>query len=383
MKADQKMRQARTELILRHPFFGALALRLALKEDTTIDTAGTDGKTLAYNPKFIDGLTVTQATGLVAHEVLHVANGHPWRRDGRDMETWNAACDFAINGILKAAGFYLPEDGFHDPAFDGQSAEAIYTRIKQDKQPDDGQQGQQGQNPGQDGQGKGQQGKGWGDVMDDLTPEAAQNESENKIATLQAAAAAKAAGKLPAGLERLIDEIKHPAIDWKAALRRFVQQTAAADYTWQTPNSRYLASGLYLPALKSEQMRPLVVGVDTSGSVGAEELATFGAEIQGIMQDCRPEALTVVYCDAAVNRVEDFAPDDEIKLSPCGGGGTCFAPVFAEVEERNLMPACLVYLTDMENYDKPVAPDYPVLWVNVGRRGRQAPFGEIIDFPQN
>ena len=368
MNAERKLKQALTNLVLDQPFFGSLALRLQMAANAAIaSTAATDGQILAYNPEFIDSLDIGQTTGLLAHEVLHCANGHVWRRDGRDFKLWNQACDYAINSILKEAGFYLPADGLVDARFAGQSAEQIYNTLKDEQQDDQ----------------NGQDSQPWGEMMDASDPtDAQQQEAEWKIATLQAAQSAKAQGKMPGGLERMLDEIKHPAVDWRSALRRFVQETAKADYSWKMPNTRFLAGGLYLPSLRSEQMRPLVVAVDTSGSVSAAELENFAAEIQAIMDECQPESIWVVYCDSEVNGVDQFALGDAVTLTPKGGGGTAFAPVFDEVEAKQIEPACLVYMTDLEGSFPADAPDYPVLWLNTGTRRQSTPFGEVLDFPK-
>lgn len=370
--AKRKVKQAITNLILDQPFFGALAMRLRVREaNGETKTAATDGTTLVYNPEFIDTLTTSQTTGLFVHEILHAANGHCWRRQGRDPETWNKACDYAINPIVLDAGFYLPPDPCMDEAFRGKSAEAIYDRIKQTPPPEDG----NGQNPGD------QPGTGWGDVMDNIEPDANAQEAEWKVAVITAAAIAKQQGKLPAGLERLLDEIKHPAVDWRSALRRFVQETAKADYTWRRPNPRYMASGMYLPSMRSEQMPGMVVAVDTSGSIGQQELDQFASEIQSIVDECKPESLTVIYCDAAVKATQVFWPEDLVKLNALGGGGTDFAPVFKKIEEDNIETACLVYLTDMYGSFPKDAPPYPVLWVSTSHI-KDAPFGEVLSFPR-
>jgi predicted metal-dependent peptidase len=54
--AEKKMVKARANLVMAHPFFGTLALRLKMIADEKIETAGCDGVTLRYNPKldFID-----------------------------------------------------------------------------------------------------------------------------------------------------------------------------------------------------------------------------------------------------------------------------------------------------------------------------------------
>lgn len=392
----KQVKQALTGLIFTQPFFAQLALRLKVELTESIETAETDGESLRLNPAFIASLDNDQIKGLIAHEVLHCANGHVWRRDGRDMALWNKACDFAINQILLDAGFYLPKGAFIDPQYQGMGAEAIYGKLRQDKKPSKGQsqqqqpgnqpnqpgQGQQGQDPNQPGQGQSAPGEQWGGVAESPSADAGQAESEWKIATLQAAQQAKAMGKLPSGLERLIESIKNPEVDWKAALWRFVQETAKADYTWRMPNPRYLASGLFLPSLRSEQMRPLVVGMDTSGSVSETELAIFASELQAIMDTCQPESLTVIYCDAQVKAVEEFQSLEAVELHPKGGGGTAFQPVFDYVEQHGLDPACLVYFTDMFGSMPAQAPDYPVLWLSTSEI-KTAPFGEVLHFPLN
>jgi predicted metal-dependent peptidase len=81
--AARRVTAARTALILDEPFFGQLALKLRLVEDPTCPTAWTDGVRLGYNPSFVASLSQAELLAVVVHEVLHVTNGHPWRREGR------------------------------------------------------------------------------------------------------------------------------------------------------------------------------------------------------------------------------------------------------------------------------------------------------------
>ena len=110
------MAKARTALILDHPFFGVLSLKLELIETHEVKTAATDGKRLIYNPDYIAKLSDKQRQGLVAHEVMHCALQHMVRRQYRDPKRFNKACDYAINGNLVKQGFVLPENGLinHD-----------------------------------------------------------------------------------------------------------------------------------------------------------------------------------------------------------------------------------------------------------------------------
>lgn len=152
--------QARTNLILDEPFFGTLVLRLALVEDPDCPTFWTDGKSLGYNPQYTAGLTDDEIMTVLEHEVLHCANGHPWRRGGRDHQLFNEAADRAINPVLRDApranGLTrkLPEGALFelDPTHKGKSTEWVYDRLPRPQaQPQPQQGGGQGAGAGSGG----------------------------------------------------------------------------------------------------------------------------------------------------------------------------------------------------------------------------------------
>ena len=128
-KAALAMKKARTALVLDHPFFGSLALRLRFKEDTACADMWTDGKSLGFNPAYAAALPEARLVAAQAHEVMHLAFGHHLRRKGREEKLWNRACDLAINHILLEAGFDLPEGFAHDPTYAGMSADDIYEAL--------------------------------------------------------------------------------------------------------------------------------------------------------------------------------------------------------------------------------------------------------------
>lgn len=371
-----KVTRARAGLVLDAPFFGALALRLTLREDTTQQTGWTDGATLGYNPAWIDKLTLDETKGWLAHEVLHLAAAHHARRQERDPKRWNMAADQAINPILLASGFRLPPGGATGHGQD-QSAEAIYASMPADPPPNAGpgkdKQGQPDEDPGQCGAVRDAPGP---DDKPATQQEMAQAEAESKVAVTQAAAAAKACGKLPAELARLIADVLEPHVPWREVLRRFVDSASRDDYTWRRPNPRYLP-GIYLPSLYSEQLRPIVLAVDTSGSIQQAALDQFGAELTAILAETQASA-TIIYCDSRVQDIEEVTPADlPLHLAPKGGGGTDFRPPFAHVDANGLQPSCLIYLTDGECSRFPEPPEYPVLWAATGRKFTP-PWGEVV-----
>jgi predicted metal-dependent peptidase len=131
-----------------------------------------------------------------------------------------------------------------------------------------------------------------------------------------------------------------------------------------------------LPSVERRGLGKIVIAVDTSGSIGKLELEQFAAEISAISEEARPEAIHVVYCDAAVQSAQQFGPSEPVRLEPRGGGGTDFRPAFEWVAKNDIATICLIYLTDLCCNSYPEAPEYPVLWVTDSRT--TAPFGETV-----
>ena len=125
-------------------------------------------------------------------------------------------------------------------------------------------------------------------------------EEDWAIATAQAETTARAMGVGAGDAARAIREQVAPKVDWRDVLRRYLSAAAKSDYAWTPPNRRYIARGLYLPSLRSENLGPVVVAVDTSGSIDDATLAAFSAETTAILDEAAPEAIHVVYCDAEV-----------------------------------------------------------------------------------
>jgi predicted metal-dependent peptidase len=415
---ERKLTRARTQLLLSQPFFGTLCLRLKLVAGE-LPTMATDGRRIVYDPAFVAELTAAELEAVLAHEVLHCALGHHCRRGGRDPQLWNEAADLAINPILIGNGFSLPSGALLDPAFDNLSAEEIYVRLmersREESSPAPNQSPQPnteaGASPGQEPQpqhspdsGNSEQAPssptheavgneaeqqspspgGFGEVWDATDEQGAPvSQAENSrqqyewnIAADQALRSAKSCGCEPANLARPLNENRQSKQDWRALLREFVAATSPCDYRWTPPNRRYIASGLYLPSVERAGVGTIVVAVDTSGSIGKHELEQFAGEISAIAEEAQPESIHVVYCDAAVQSWQQFGPSEPIQLEPKGGGGTDFRPVFEWVEENQIEPVCLIYLTDLCCHSYPVPPDYPVLWVTDSRR--TVPFGETV-----
>jgi predicted metal-dependent peptidase len=378
-KAKKHLATARCRLVLgkdaKAAFFATLALRLEPVVDWNMETMATDGKRLAYNPDFLNKLSVDEAIGVVAHEVLHNALKHPMRIGHRELKRWNMACDGSVNPLLEEAGYHLPKgrlmpgEGPLAKATKGMSAEEIYSLLEE---PESG----AGDKPGE---GDDPGGCGGVQAPADGSPAACQQAAaEQEVAVAQAHNVAKQRGALPAGIDRLVQETLAPKVDWREVLREFVSRFSKNDYSWSPPNRRFVHMGLYLPGLRSEELGDVVAAIDTSGSIGETELSRFGSELQGVLEayDC---SLTILYHDSEIQHVQQWkSTDGPLVLEAKGGGGTSHKPVFEWIAEHGESPACLVCLTDMYSEFPPAGPEFPVLWASTSE-GKEAPFGQLVE----
>ena len=403
MNALERITRSRTRMLLDFPWFGQLAMRLKLVEDASIPTMAVDGTHLFFNPEFTLNQTDAHIQGILAHETMHCALGHMYRRGARSADQWNISTDHAINLDLIASGFSLPSDCLADPKYKSLSAEVIYAQLSNNKQ-DNPQSKSDGkdktspalstgtvldapQTPQDQSQGK-QPSSGIGNDKSNA-PSASNSEKSQdvpltaedwKILVEQTTFVCSKAGNAPADAVRSAKAARESTEDWRATLREFIQQTQPTDYSWSAPNRRHIANGLYLPGTIKENIGTIAVAVDTSGSISAKLLDLFASEIKSILEEAQPERVDVVYCDTRVRHTEEFTPEDlEIKLSAKGGGGTRFQPVFEHLNAQDSAPLACVFFTDLDNgSERLTEPDYPVLWVTGRAITRSGSFGQTI-----
>lgn len=377
------LRKAKANLVLDHPFFGSLALKLNYVATDQVKHMHVDGVNLFFNPENIGELNERQLVGGVAQNVMHCALGHVTRRGERDQKKWDRACDHVVNIILsECKDLELPPESPCDMQYKGMTAEVVYNKLEDEDDDKDG----DGEGPPNfsgindaptEGSSKDDPSNGQGKTTQQSSKEL---DDDWKISAAQAAKAAKMQGNLPGGIQELMNDILAPKIEWKEVLRRFLTKTDKSDYTWSKGNRRYISQGLYLPSAWSEAMGEIVIVLDDSCSVSNDEIKQFQGEINAILDDCPPSKLTVLMCNTRVHRSDEYEPSDlPLKLKVRGSGGTNFEPAFDWVQENmSTPPECLVYLTDgYANTDFP-EPDYPTLWIRTDRGSPEPEFGESV-----
>jgi len=389
--AEKRISDARARMLATQQFFGVigLELNLVLRTDLPFKTMGVDGKNLFYDPDFVLGEAIENVRGVVLHEVLHVALDHLVRVEGRDFSLWNQAADYSINSIvLDQPGMGLPEGALYRPEFRGLTAEVIYDRLLQEQKDeqekkdnedsdDDSESGDEGGGEGSDSQAPGQgeapgEGKGepeWRDYHGEVKGDDI-DEMRAKVESAFDNLSSEEQGKVPGDIRRLIDK-RRSQVDWREYLRATtIDVMAREDYSYKRPSRRSHGAGCYLPSLIGETNTKLMVIVDTSASVGKEDLDQFCAEIDAVKEYA--DRTDVVSVDTRVHYpIDTIGKGDSIaeSVKPRGGGGTSFDAPFEDINAGKLeSPEMAIYLTDGYCSFPKQQPSFPVLWV-VTRNG--------------
>ena len=148
------------KMLVKYPFFGSVVAGVKYKEERSV---GTDGKTIYYNPDFLEKLSTDEQTFIFAHEVCHIAFNHILRSEGKNPQIWNTATDAVINQFLKRDGLKMVEGGVDIADAVNYDAEQLYNKMMQEQQQNQSGSGnnQQDQNQeqqqNQSGSGNGQQ----------------------------------------------------------------------------------------------------------------------------------------------------------------------------------------------------------------------------------
>ena len=346
---ERLLTKAKIELMSQSVFISTIALSLRHVITPEVATADVNGYVVRYNPDFIKGQSVNQFAGLIAHECWHVAFEHLARRNDKDPIIWNCAGDYVINYMLMKAGFEIPTGGLIDAHYDEKwSTDQVYDELIKDKY-----------DPPIE------------ELMLDLNEDGMPDDtglgspSHNVLVRAKQAAeraGETAKGEVPDEILRRIDELLNPKLPWQVILHKFLDRRVKEEYSWARRNRRYHAN-TYMPSLHSYGLGTLTFAIDTSGSIGDDELQEILSEIQGIQQVFNPEKMIIIDCDAKIQNIHEIDQSTNIlDLNFSGGGGTSFLPVLEYVTDNPTQ--ALIYFTDLHGEINLEPVDYPVIWVS-------------------
>lgn len=388
-KILDKLITARVGLLLRHPFFGNLATRMKLIDASDwCPTLATDGRHFYYNLGFINKLTPKECEFGFAHEVLHNIFDHLGRRDGRDPTLSNIAADFAVNQILKDERIGIRPtfiNIFQNDKYRGLSYEQIYQELYDNAEKidisalgellDEHLDGEDEGNGG--GDEEGQEGKG----PVKLTAEERKKIRDELKEAMVAAAQSAGAGKVPAGIQRMIKDLTEPKMDWRQLLRMNIQSMLKSNFSFSRPNRKSQHSGAILPGMLNEETIDVSIGIDMSGSISDSQAKDFLSEVKGIMDEYVDFKMDLWCFDTEVYNYAKFTMDnaDEImNYEVKGGGGTDFDANFNFMKNEGIEPKRFIMFTDGYPCGSWGDEDYcETLFIIHGNDSIIPPFGQV------
>ena len=387
-----------------------------------IPVAATDGNSVVVNVNRFFKYPLMERLFILAHEILHnilnhVLLLHHLSRTGRVVLSngktlpfvpmlMQMSLDLVVNAILVDAKIgKMPENALYDLkiATHLDSVLDVYAKYFKSgggghgKGKGDG----TGQQPGNDsGDGDEDDGSGQApdmaeggfdnhlapgtvDGKDPAQAESEHNQSEWDTHIKAAMELAQSQGKLPAGLKRLLDELIEDKIDWTDIVQAwFARKVGAGSADWRHADRKLIVRDIWAPGRTGFGCELVVLACDTSGSITPEVMNRWFGVLANILEQLRPKQIMVIWCDAAIGRVDEVEEASDLedirRQGAPGGGGTDFRPVFDYVDDQRLEPDALVFLTDGYGTFPQHAPHYPLFWGSIALPADSYPFGEVV-----
>jgi predicted metal-dependent peptidase len=353
-----------------------------------VPVAATDGRNIMVNPEEFFKYPLKERVFVTAHEIVHNvfddvnllhrchASGTVPMDDGTTLpfreSTMQKAMDFRINALLRDSNIGVPPTGCllddeiakaHDGVYD------VYRRVYDDEENNNG---------------KKTGGKGFDTV---LKPGASGGKSVPRNAEQWAVEITAAQtiqrhhGKGMGALKKMFDDLLNPVVPWTDHIRGiFNRKVGAGSYDWRKADRRMIVRDIYYPRRSGNGAGWVVCWGDTSGSC-ISEVNKFLAELAGIVEDCQPQRLTVVWCDDGIQRIDEIADPTDLETTRYegapGGGGTSVSPVFDWIADHTETPEVFIGFTDGYVTFPKEEPRIPVIiWAMT--TDQTAPWGDHV-----
>lgn len=395
MVSRQILKLARNELYLKMRFLDVALSSFSFVMDDTIDTIGTDGKAIYYNPKYLGGLfreNRVLVNRIYLHMVMHGIFRHMVRRKGREERYYHLACEIAVESIIdsmqhrpvRRSRSWLRRETYRK--LEGQlkvlSADKIYEELlrwKLDEKeilelekefltdshhywPED-----------EDKKAQQEIENKWQDISEQM---------ETDMETFSKEASADSG--------HFIDHMKvenRERFDYKAFLRKFsvLREEMAVD-----PDSFdyvFYSYGLQMygnmPLIEPQEwmevqkVEEFAIVIDTSMSCSGELVKKFLEQTYAVLSEndsfFRKVNIHIIQCDDQVQTDQKITCEEELieymeHLELRGEGGTDFRPAFEYVEKLKKEHAFtqlkgLLYFTDGQGIYPAKMPSYEVAFV--------------------
>lgn len=358
-----EMQKAALWFINHYPLLGGIASGFKVTDTRQDPTRLNDISIAAVN--VVDGeIYVNRAAGLnfeewkfvLAHEYLHAGLQHHARRQGRDFELWNAACDFVINGWLREMRIgQMPTRGLlYDETLKNMSAEEIYDELIRTLR--------------KNSKLETFRGYGKGDIIADgytgklSEPTTLDEFCKNALRSGLEYHESSGRGLVPAGLIEEIKALSMPPIPWDVQLAEWFDVYFAPlekRRSYARPSRRQSSTPdiprpSLLPADIPEHSRTYGVIIDTSGSMSAHNIGLALGAAASYSSAKEVPFVRVVFCDADAYDIGYVSPEDIAgRVMVEGRGGTVLQPAVDLLERSEDFPKNAPILIITDGYIEP------------------------------
>ena len=395
MVSRQILKLSRNELYLKMRFLDVALSSFAFVMDDAVDTIGTDGKVIYYNPSYLGGLFREDrilVNRVYLHMVMHGIFRHMIRRKGRDERYYHLSCEIAVESMIDSMQHrpvrrsrswlrretyrrlrenlkVLTADKIYEELLRWKLSEAQLVKLEIEfltdshvywPKDDDKKAQQEIENK-------------WQDISEQM---------ETDMETFSKEASADSG--------HFIDQIKvenRERFDYKQFLRKFsvLREEMAVD-----PDSFdyvFYSYGLELygnmPLIEpqewkeSQKIEEFAIVIDTSMSCSGELVKKFLEQTYAVLSEndsfFRKVNIHIIQCDDQVQTDQKIACEEELieymeNLELRGEGGTDFRPAFEYVDKLQKEHAFsqlkgLLYFTDGQGIYPMKMPSYEVAFV--------------------
>jgi len=373
LSAKDKIVQAKIRLRKRNPFFSGLAQYLEPQESNEVQHMGVDGENdiLYYNPEWAESINSEVILEEMIHNILHKSLGHT-NEQYENSPIGDLAKDIKVDNIMTNEGFgsrrngTLADNAINYEIFDNtanitikdkdnKSHSFIYDNIDKgfveqlygkmshmsvlqspnDKKPNNS-----------DGDGdnepKGDHGK------HSKSQTASKNKQTKKWAKRMQQSAMQSKGIQSSELQRMLDKLSEPEVDWNDLFRDRVSGMMITDFTWAKPSKLFYSMGIYLPGYIRQEFK-LLIGIDTSGSVSQKQFSKMMGEVYSIFEQHPSVVIDVLVGDTRLTdhiHLTASNKEDILTTPITGGGGTSHTFYKKWIEENDWNGDVLVLMTD-------------------------------------
>lgn len=342
--------------MFKNPFFGHLLMKMRKEFSKEVPTAAvapdmdTYNVRLLINEEFWEGLPKEHQEGILFHETLHVAYGHLQVLDQfNDKMLANIAMDMEINQYIPRTS--LPdscvmynEDIFADLNLPPKKGTRFYYDALQNEASKNDEFAKMLAELKASGGGSDHGNWKKYDDLSEAQKKMFDNQQKHSLTeAYKDTGTDKQPGNLPGGLAKRIEEMmkKKPEVfNWKAYFRKFVG--TVPDISRKKTLKRQSKRFSELPGLRTKRRVKIFVSIDTSGSVGSEDLAELFEQIDyvwraGAQIDC-------VTWDTIIH--DRFEYDGRLPKTINGGGGSDVGMAIEEFNKKRKDYTCAVHFTD-------------------------------------